>query len=845
MDSAGSGAVRRRAYDPASPVLSASRLRGGLGSGQLLPEHAASRFSASYGRDLAGVRVHPGSLIALAVGARALTIGTDTAFAPGEYQPGTPAGDELIGHELAHVVQQGGGTSGGVQGSGLVVDAYEREADAASRTALSDRSTTALSPVAAGLAPQRDRPDPGRPLGFDPINYTRRIPDALRVTPWDPDDPADPRTVISGLLGALGPPEGRAERRAALSAAIPLLDPRDARGLVRTLLRPADEQQTQISANFYAVAGGDANILLATLISTASMARGRPPGLWCDPPGGGLWEYIVADGVMLEDVAYWLSDDPASVQALLAANSLDAREQLHAGTRVKVPNDTIDRPAASLSFRLDYSLGLYLPRYIRPSGGPKGVTLARFGGQRIPLSRSEADWLEHRRATASAEADREEAITPAQRRQSQVDQFNRDLANAQAPMPLLGIFLPSITPFYTRNPVIRNDYLRFHRQTSLAGFYEGARLGRDTALISGAAAVGGMFLGYTAPATAGLLLPGLKAEVSLGAYALAEGKAAASLWILANPETALALAELGIGVAVDVADAGGIEPWLDQVSTWPGALGMVIDVLTLGLSSGAFDSPVPANTGGSGRRRGSSGARPSSRRSRPTDAQVRAAADAVLGPTSTPPAARPDASRSRPTATASGGAGRAPDYPTMSVRQLKRLATSDPEAAHALWAVYAQRVRTSRGRAQLRSLARNGDTLARQVLDDYVPPNRSISDWAGPKGEKRRLKHEADAQVVDSQGEPRGQRRSYSSGKDRPVDTQADAHTEAKAVKHHGPHLRRGETLKIRGTYDPCSTCRSRMLDLSKGGRTVEYWWPGGRFVARNGQIVRWYERIR
>lgn len=57
-------------------------------------------------------------------GARALTVGSDIAFAPGQFEPGTPVGDALIAHELAHVLQQdplaaGGGASG----------AYERDAD--------------------------------------------------------------------------------------------------------------------------------------------------------------------------------------------------------------------------------------------------------------------------------------------------------------------------------------------------------------------------------------------------------------------------------------------------------------------------------------------------------------------------------------------------------------------------------------------------------------------------------------------------------------------------------------------------------------------------------------------
>jgi len=58
--------------------------------------------------DFASVRVHEGEQ-ASAAGADAYAQGTDLHFAPGQYDPGSSRGQELIGHELAHVVQQGEG----------------------------------------------------------------------------------------------------------------------------------------------------------------------------------------------------------------------------------------------------------------------------------------------------------------------------------------------------------------------------------------------------------------------------------------------------------------------------------------------------------------------------------------------------------------------------------------------------------------------------------------------------------------------------------------------------------------------------------------------------------------
>ena len=63
----------------------------------------------SFGQDFSGVRVHTSRQAAesaRALGARAYTVGSDIVFASGQYAPGIPAGDRLLAHELAHVLQQ-------------------------------------------------------------------------------------------------------------------------------------------------------------------------------------------------------------------------------------------------------------------------------------------------------------------------------------------------------------------------------------------------------------------------------------------------------------------------------------------------------------------------------------------------------------------------------------------------------------------------------------------------------------------------------------------------------------------------------------------------------------------
>ena len=81
------------------------------GGGQPLPESVRAYFEPRFGSDFSGVRLHTGSdgaKAASAVNAKAFTLGSDVAFAPGQFSPETSSGRRLLAHELTHVVQQGG-----------------------------------------------------------------------------------------------------------------------------------------------------------------------------------------------------------------------------------------------------------------------------------------------------------------------------------------------------------------------------------------------------------------------------------------------------------------------------------------------------------------------------------------------------------------------------------------------------------------------------------------------------------------------------------------------------------------------------------------------------------------
>lgn len=87
-------------------------LRAQLDAGRPLESGVKSRMESAFGQDFSSVRIHAdagAAQLSDGLEARAFTIGRDVAFGAGEYQPGTLIGDALIAHELAHVVQQGGG----------------------------------------------------------------------------------------------------------------------------------------------------------------------------------------------------------------------------------------------------------------------------------------------------------------------------------------------------------------------------------------------------------------------------------------------------------------------------------------------------------------------------------------------------------------------------------------------------------------------------------------------------------------------------------------------------------------------------------------------------------------
>lgn len=140
----------------------ASELRGATPAATDLQQGGVlARMEAAFGADFSSVEISTGEH-AGGLGAEAVTTGESIDFAPGRYQPETQKGAELLGHELAHVVQQRQGrvpVTAQFKGSDVNVDeALEREADAAGAKAAAgkDPGLGAAGPSAGAGVAQMD-----------------------------------------------------------------------------------------------------------------------------------------------------------------------------------------------------------------------------------------------------------------------------------------------------------------------------------------------------------------------------------------------------------------------------------------------------------------------------------------------------------------------------------------------------------------------------------------------------------------------------------------------------------------------------------------------------------------
>jgi hypothetical protein len=138
-----------------------TRINHARSSGQPLESNLQARMSEAMGSDFSDVKVHTSAEAAdlsQQVGAVAFTTGNDIFFNQGAYKPHSGDGQELLAHELTHVVQQGSGAvTGG--GSSMTVNAagdpLERQADSVAKAVTSAPAGEVMGSM-TGVHPQTE-----------------------------------------------------------------------------------------------------------------------------------------------------------------------------------------------------------------------------------------------------------------------------------------------------------------------------------------------------------------------------------------------------------------------------------------------------------------------------------------------------------------------------------------------------------------------------------------------------------------------------------------------------------------------------------------------------------------
>lgn len=120
----GCGHLRRSATHTPTAMLgleggaldssSTARIEAARGGGSPLPDGVRRRMETGFGTGLGHVRVHDGAeagQLSAGMSAEAFTTGNDIFFGAGRFAPETPAGEQVLAHEIAHVLTEGGSTT--------------------------------------------------------------------------------------------------------------------------------------------------------------------------------------------------------------------------------------------------------------------------------------------------------------------------------------------------------------------------------------------------------------------------------------------------------------------------------------------------------------------------------------------------------------------------------------------------------------------------------------------------------------------------------------------------------------------------------------------------------------
>lgn len=192
--------------------------------GQALDVATREAMEARFGQDFSDVRVHADAQAAAsarAVDAAAYTVGRDVVFGERHDALSSGAGQRLLAHELAHVLQQAGAPAAadGLK-IGAAHDPHEAQADRAADQAMragpgADAATSAGA-ATSGAVLQRD-PLPGAPVLFPPLLPGLNLPSYSTDIEGSETISADNPKLVELAARARADQDARVEISASLS----------------------------------------------------------------------------------------------------------------------------------------------------------------------------------------------------------------------------------------------------------------------------------------------------------------------------------------------------------------------------------------------------------------------------------------------------------------------------------------------------------------------------------------------------------------------------------------------------------------------------------------------------
>ncbi len=194
----------------------------GNSSSNGLPEEVKSQMEGAFGTSFDDVKVTANSSVAKDAGALAFAQGSNIHFAPGQFSPNTKGGQELLGHELAHVVQQRQGrVQANAEVNGLAVNndkGLEAEADQLGAKAAQFKASpkggvekNATNPKSDGAAQMK--------LAASAAPVVQAKFEDTEALSAEPPTPMDDMLALDGFVGGEKPHEEKPAKDSAKSPA--------------------------------------------------------------------------------------------------------------------------------------------------------------------------------------------------------------------------------------------------------------------------------------------------------------------------------------------------------------------------------------------------------------------------------------------------------------------------------------------------------------------------------------------------------------------------------------------------------------------------------------------------